>query len=37
VHTLAEAKRRIQLLVDAFRDQNARVTHNLDFEQTSLR
>ena len=37
VHTLAEAKRRIQLLVDAFRDQNARVTHNLDFEQSSLR
>ena len=32
VHTLAEAKRRIQLLVDAFRDQNTRVTHNLDFE-----
>jgi len=32
VHTLAEAKRRIQLLVDAFRHENARVTHNLDFE-----
>jgi malate synthase len=32
VHTLAEAKRRIQLLVDAFRTQGARVTHNLDFE-----
>jgi malate synthase len=31
VHTLAEAKRRIQLLVDTFRNQNARVTHNLDF------
>jgi malate synthase len=31
VHTLAEAKRRIALLVDAFRNQNARVTHNLDF------
>jgi malate synthase len=31
VHTLAEAKRRIQLLVDTFRDQNARVTHNLDY------
>jgi len=33
VHTLAEAKRRIQLLVDTFRDQNARVTHNLDFAE----
>jgi malate synthase len=31
VHTLAEAKRRIALLVDTFRGQNARVTHNLDF------
>ena len=31
VHTLAEAKRRIALLVEAFRNQNARVTHNLDF------
>ena len=31
VRTLAEAKRRIQLLVDTFRTQNARVTHNLDF------
>jgi malate synthase len=32
VHTLAEAKRRIQLLVETFRTQGARVTHNLDFE-----
>jgi malate synthase len=31
VHTLAEAKRRIQMLVEAFRAQGARVTHNLDF------
>jgi malate synthase len=33
VHTLAEANRRIQLLVDTFRGQGARVTHNLDFER----
>jgi hypothetical protein len=32
VHTLAEAKRRIQLLVDTFRNQGERVTHNLDFD-----
>ena len=32
VHTLAEAKRRIQLLVDTFRSRGSRVTHNLDFE-----
>jgi malate synthase len=32
VHTLAEAKRRIQLLVDTFRNQGQRVTHNLDFD-----
>jgi malate synthase len=37
VHTLAEAKRRIGLLIDTFRDQGARVTHNLDFEQAPLR
>ncbi|HZI82191.1 MAG TPA: hypothetical protein VFD69_21895 [Vicinamibacterales bacterium] len=37
VHTLAEAKRRIQLLVDAFRAQGARVTHNLDFEAPARR
>jgi len=37
VHTLAEAKRRIQLLVDTFRNQGGRVTHNLDFEQSSLK
>ena len=35
VHTLAEAQRRIQLLVDTFRDQGARVTHNLDFEASA--
>jgi malate synthase len=33
VHALPEAQRRIQLLVDAFHGQGARVTHNLDFEQ----
>jgi malate synthase len=33
VHSLAEANRRIQLLVDTFRVQGARVTHNLDFER----
>jgi malate synthase len=37
VHTLAEAKRRIQLLVDTFRDQGGRVTHNLDFETPAQR
>jgi malate synthase len=37
VHTLAEAKRRIALLVDTFRNEGARVTHNLDFDQARLR
>jgi malate synthase len=35
VHGLAEAKRRIQLLVDTYRTEGARVTHNLDFEQAT--
>jgi malate synthase len=30
-HDLAEAKRRIKLLADAFRDNGTRITHNLDF------
>jgi malate synthase len=33
VHALAEAQRRIRLLVDTFENQGARVTHNLDFER----
>ena len=32
MHDLAEARRRIQLLIDTFRDQGARVTRNLDFD-----
>ena len=33
-HDLAEAKRRIKLLRDAFRADGTRVTRNLDFERT---
>ena len=36
VHTLAEARRRIGLLVETFRTRNARVTHNLDFDQARV-
>jgi malate synthase len=36
VHSLAEAKRRIQLLVDTDRAEGARVTHNLDFDASQL-
>jgi len=36
VHSLAEAKRRIQLLIDTFRDQGARVTRNLDFDAAGV-
>ncbi len=37
VHDLAEARRRIQLLVETFRTSNARVTHNLDFDAAGVR
>jgi len=37
VHTVAEAARRIQLLVQTFRDQGTRVTRNLDFQQATPR
>jgi len=36
VHSLAEAKRRIQLLLDTFRDRGARVTRNLDFDAAGV-
>jgi malate synthase len=36
VHSLAEARRRIQLLVDTFRDKGGRVTHNLDFDAAGV-
>ena len=34
-HDLNEAKRRIQLLTDAFRKDGTRVTHNLDFDRVA--
>ena len=37
VSDLAEARRRIQLLVETFRHSNARVTHNLDFDAAGVR
>jgi len=37
VSDLAEARRRIQLLVETFRNSNARVTHNLDFDAAGVR
>jgi malate synthase len=36
VHSLEEAKRRIQLLLDTFRDRGARVTRNLDFDAAGV-
>ena len=36
VHSLAEAKRRIQLLLDTFRDRGARVTRYLDFDAAGV-
>ena len=33
VHDLAEARKRIQLARDAFRNDGARITRNLDFER----
>ena len=34
-HDLTEAKRRIRLLVDAFRKDGTRVTENLDFAKVA--
>jgi hypothetical protein len=36
VHSLEEAKRRIQLLLDTFRERGARVTRNLDFDAAGV-